>query len=203
LDAAKTSLNENDRKIFLHDKYATFSYCKILQLSQKLSSEIQNSLGKSDLKSQKIGVYCANNYTYLISILAIWMLNGVPFCLSKLYPSKFMEYFLNDSDCKLVINSQENKASLTKEFDSILKRENIINLKLVESEFYNYNLSDFQSKNVSQNYENLIDQLCRDKKNKEAFLLYTSGTSGPPKVREFVFDFDIRYHNINLITNIF
>ena len=69
--------NLND-KIFLQDKYAKFTFDEINRLSTKLSSDLLAKMNRNDLNGEKIAVLCGNNYTYLISILAIWMANGVP-----------------------------------------------------------------------------------------------------------------------------
>jgi acyl-CoA synthetase (AMP-forming)/AMP-acid ligase II len=81
-----TSQNANS-KVFLLDKYSSFTFDELNRLSTKLSSDLLASLNRNDLQGEKIAVLCANNYTYLISILAIWMANGVP--LGKTYVSLF------------------------------------------------------------------------------------------------------------------
>ena len=96
--------NEYSKKVFLKDKYSHFTFSAIDQLSKQLSRNILNTLDTPDLQGNKIAVYCNNNYTYLISLLAIWHSNGVPLCLSKLYPANYLEYFLKDSKCKLIVN---------------------------------------------------------------------------------------------------
>lgn len=91
-------------QLSLVDKYRAFTIDDIHRLSHKLSEDLCASLNRSDLGGEKIAVLCANNYTYLISILGIWMANGVPIGLNKLYPNHLIEYFINDSKCKLLIN---------------------------------------------------------------------------------------------------
>ena len=58
-----------DKKAFLFDKYATFSFEKLINLSSILSNDLLLKLNKRDLNGEKVGIYCNNNYTYLISIL--------------------------------------------------------------------------------------------------------------------------------------
>ncbi len=76
-NSAQNVQNSNS-KIFLKDKYSSFTFDELNRLSTKLSSDLLASLNRNDLQGEKIAVLCANNYTYLISILAIWMANGVP-----------------------------------------------------------------------------------------------------------------------------
>jgi malonyl-CoA/methylmalonyl-CoA synthetase len=153
----------------------------VLNLSKILSLNIKERLSfKDNLQGQKIGVYCSNNYSYLISILAIWMLNGVPFCLSKLYPPNLIDYYLKDSQSKLVINSfdaEHSNSVNSNEFEAMLKRNQIIDLKLNEAHFY----LNMHEKDSNETYESFISRLNENQSSNECFLLYTSGTSGPPK----------------------
>ena len=178
--------NKNiDQKIFLFDKYSKFTFEQLIQLSTALRSDLLRCLDVNDLGGKKIGVFCNNNYTYLISILAIWQANGVPFCLNKQYPNSFIEYFLNDSKCELVINgmnvadeAHDRETALT--FDAMLKQKNVVNFELAENEYHQQNCAK-----VSQEKRSLTDLVKflggNEQKSKESLLLYTSGTSGPPK----------------------
>jgi len=60
-----------DKKIFLFDKYSKFTFQRLIDLSNILCNDLLINLKKSDLDGQKVGVYCGNNYTYLISILGL------------------------------------------------------------------------------------------------------------------------------------
>ena len=158
-------------KIALTDEHSKFRFKDINNLSIKLSQDVLKKLKTNDLKGEKIGVYCNNNYTYLISLLAIWRSNGVPLCLSKLFPSNFLEYFLSDSKCRLVINGIGSTTHLP-DFDSLLSKQNVINCEIVEKEFF---------KNVPNYSSHNIINLNEFKRENNALLLYTSGTSGRPK----------------------
>jgi long-subunit acyl-CoA synthetase (AMP-forming) len=183
-----TSHTNNDR-VFLNDKYSSFTFGDLNRLSSKLSNDLLSNLNKKDLNGEKIAVLCANNYTYLISILAIWKANGVPLGLNKQYPNNLVEYFLNDSKCKLVINGQENETNQSslsehdKKFVQLLSRYNVINYKVNESAFYNSNSIENNEEDALLNFRNLLD--LDEVKNREGLILYTSGTSGPPKVCHF------------------
>ena len=105
-NVVKYSSTNANSKLSLRDKYKEFTFEEIHRLSKKLSEDLCSNLNRSDLKGEKIAVLCANNYTYLISLLGIWMANGVPLGLNKLYPNHLLEYFINDSKCKLIINGK-------------------------------------------------------------------------------------------------
>lgn len=166
-------------KIFLKDKYSEFTFKQLDTLSKHLSQNLLRTLNTDDLQGNKIGVYCSNNYTYLLSLLAIWRSNGTPLCLSKLYPLNYLEYFLNDSKCQLIINGFDTENTLNTEaalkLDSTLQEKGVHNYLLNEQSYFQ-TITD-SGVNHSQQEINL-DSFDH---NKNALLIYTSGTSGPPK----------------------
>jgi len=176
-----------NQKIFLTDQYGQFSYDDLNNLSSALSKQLLQQLNQtsltssSDLNGDKIAILCSNNYTYLISLLAIWKLNGVPLCLNKQYPLNLLEYFLNDSQCKLIINGiTSSDLNNNSELDLLLDNKNVSNFKLIENEFC-FNKS-FESLNCLDSFQSLKNLLeIPANLNKQGLILYTSGTSGPPK----------------------
>ena len=191
LNKSIESLVNNENKLCLVDKYRKFTYNDILSLTKRLSSSLieryrrESNLSRrvDDLNSAKVGIYCTNNYTYLISILAVWLANGVPFCLNKSFPPKFIEYYLDDSQCKLVINSKSEEPSLPPssqvagEFDELLEKKKIVNFKLDEN--FHSSAPDCYESSIS--FERFVSSLSENETEREALLLYTSGTSGPSK----------------------
>lgn len=176
-------LTQNTNKVFLHDKYDKFTFDQLFQLSKKLSQDLLNNSSKSNLNGEKIAVLCSNNYTYLISILAVWMSNGVPLGINKSYPNNLIEYFINDSKCKLVINgtgqTDPQDQQQNSDLDSLLSKYKVVNYKLNESNFYKTQLSPNSDQDSLESIRNLLN--LEESKTKEGLILYTSGTSGPPK----------------------
>ena len=176
------STSNLNNKVFLHDKYSSFTLSDVNKLSSRLSSDLLASLNRQDLNGEKIAVLCANNYTYLISVLAIWMANGVPLGLNKQYPNSLIEYFINDSKCKLVINGLDDETAKKEDqsFNSLLSKYSVVNYKLNESTFHSQSSSTSnENEDAFKKFRNLLD--LDEVKNKEGIILYTSGTSGPPK----------------------
>jgi acyl-CoA synthetase (AMP-forming)/AMP-acid ligase II len=175
----KYNLSKNkveNNKIFLTDQYSSFTYGDLNSLSSKLSSQLLSSFNSTDLNGEKIAILCSNNYTYLVSLLAIWKANGVPLGLNKTYPINLIEYFLNDSKCKLAINgiSPDEAKNSNEALDSLLSNQNVCNFKLVEDEF-------FQNKqSIINDQNNALESLMRlldlpENSSKEGLILYTSG----------------------------
>jgi long-subunit acyl-CoA synthetase (AMP-forming) len=175
LNASNSTSNNIDDKIFLTDAYKSFTFNHLNTLSDRLSSDLFAKFGNK-IDGQNIGIYCSNNYTYLISILAVWKARGVPMCLNPQYPLKFNEYFLQDSNCKCIINGflDQNNKALNESLDKL----RIHNYILEEKEFYKIDGSDSKSSSVSAFSQLRGIMNSEANKDQTALLLYTSGTSG-------------------------
>lgn len=161
-----TTLNKD--KIFLTDQYTKFSYKSLDQLSDSLSNLLLSRLQVKDLGGEKIGVFCNNNYTYLISLLAIWRSNGTPMCLSKLYPVDYLDYFVTDSKCKLIINGYNSLENSSVDLESLTHRKNIVNFHLEENKFYK---TIHSNKLSSLNDDNIFQLQDFKNSNRDALLL--------------------------------
>jgi len=161
-----TTLNKD--KIFLTDQYTKFSYKSLDQLSDSLSNLLLSRLQVKDLGGEKIGVFCNNNYTYLISLLAIWRSNGTPMCLSKLYPVDYLDYFVTDSKCKLIINGYNSLENSSVDLESLTYRKNIVNFHLEENKFYK---TIHSNKLSSLNDDNIFQLQDFKNSNRDALLL--------------------------------
>lgn len=162
--------------VFLKDKYSQFSLQHLNDLSKCLSQNLLKNLDRTDLKGERIAVLCSNNYTYMISLMAIWQANGVPLGLNKQYPANLLEYFLNDSKCKLVINGI-SPDELTQESDklaSLLDKQKVFNFKLVENEYFK-SVGETTCASSEESLGFFRGLLNKDFE-KEALILYTSGT---------------------------
>jgi malonyl-CoA/methylmalonyl-CoA synthetase len=180
---AGPSLSGETNRFFFTDSYGNFTHEQVDALSSHLSKDLTDLLNanNNDLKGQKVAVLCSNNYTYLTSIMAVWKANGVPLGLNKLYPPKLIEYFINDTKCKLVINGVSKQAANDKqnqELDVLLDQLKVANYKIDESLYMNK-----ASSSADPSADGLMSfrKLFNNEKSKEAIILYTSGTSGPPK----------------------
>lgn len=158
-------------KTFLTDQYSKFSFQSLDQLSNRLSNQLLKSVGHDldHFDGENIGVFCNNNYTYLISLLAIWRLKGTPMCLSKLYPPNYLDYFLTDSKCKLIINGFNSSVDHpSADLESFANSKRIVNFHLIENEFYKQNKSILIGSSSNKDIFQLQDF---KESNKDALLL--------------------------------
>ena len=169
-----TQMASNER-VFLQDSYSRFTLAELNGLSKKLSENLLKNLNCTDLNGEKIAVLCSNNYSYLVSLMAVWQANGVPLGLNKHYPTNLLEYFLSDAKCRLVINGispNESKAE-SQALNELLAKKNVHNYELVESEFYKpradaAGCSDQQALTF---FRELLNK--PEDSNKESLILYT------------------------------
>ncbi len=171
---SKLLFSSSSAPIFLKDKYSNFSLQQLNGLSKTLSQSLLKNLNVTDLKGERIAVLCSNNYTYMLSLMAIWQANGVPLGLNKQYPSNLIEYFLDDSKCKLVINGigpneQQNDSD---RLNMLLDKQKVLNYKIVENEFF----KTAEESPIAENSLDFFRGLLNKDLNKEALILYTSGT---------------------------
>lgn len=182
-----TNQQINNDKIFLNDNYGSFRYESLISMSFNLQKQIQNE--KNFKPGDKIAILCSNNYTYLISLLAIWLANGIPVPLNKTFTTNSLEYYLNDSHTKLVIKSLDHidyakQQKQKSRIHNLSDKLSIPILNLNESEFYIQNTSLSNPISV----DSILREINFDKNNhNDALLLYTSGSNGLAKGVQLTF----------------
>ncbi len=162
----------------LKDVYSEFSLEHLNSLSKKLSKTLLKNYNCTDLNGEKIAVLCSNNYSYLVSLMAIWQANGVPLGLNKHYPTNLIEYFIKDSQCKLVINgiAPNEVRSEADSLDDLLSKNKVHNFKIIENEFYKLDENQLSSDESSlEFFKKLLNK--PEDANKEALILYTRYTN--------------------------
>jgi malonyl-CoA/methylmalonyl-CoA synthetase len=174
--------------IFLNDKYGSFRYESIISMSFNLRNKL---LTDTNFKpGNKVAILCSNNYTYLVSLLGIWLANGIPVPLNKHFSASYLEYFINDSKAKLIIKSYDHIDFIRVnriQKNSLFK---IPILKLNESEFF----MSTNATNSNESFESMIKMINFKNDNKnDALIIYTSGSSGPAKGVQFSFSNLIYY----------
>lgn len=125
-----TQLIDQQRRFTLIDEYGTHGSGQLIELSRNLSRQIESVLKSESSRKRpwRIGVLCPNNYTYLSSILAAWFCHATPVTLNRSHPSKLIDFYLNDSECDLLIKSKHD--------DSYAPSRKIPQLEIDASKFY-------------------------------------------------------------------
>lgn len=103
-----SSIGQRRTRFTLTDEYGTHSSGEIIESSRHLKHEIETLFSsKSSKRPLRVGILCANNYTYLSSILASWFCGATAVTLNRSHPKNLLDFYLNDSECDLLIKSKD------------------------------------------------------------------------------------------------
>lgn len=176
-------------KTALIDCHKAFSYADLLHYSAVLSKKVQQLYGREHLTSDRVALLCGNDSSYVIGQWAVWMAGGVVVPLCKTHPVSELEYFVTDSQCSLVFVSEEF-ADIGKD---LAQRTNIpikvLSTTFITSGYLPADNEWFQTDvvvkkvrrlRVKNRYDDLL--MTNSYKRIPAMIVYTSGTTGRPKV---------------------
>ena len=143
----------------------TFSIEQIRAQSVNLALKLET---ESKIKpGDKVAAFVDNSIFTVIATCATWLAGGVFVPLSSKYPDEDVKYFLDDSDAKIFIHSQNHTERLESNFD-------IPVLELHTSKLPVLNPPQMFLDRILVAERNLD-------KNHPALIVYTSGTTGKPK----------------------
>ncbi|CAF1048996.1 unnamed protein product [Rotaria sordida] len=169
------SISRYGNKVALVDQSSSYTYEQLYsiarQFSHRLSSIIQQEKSTDnaiDTNSIQIGVLCPNDASFVIALWASWMIGATVIPLSLQHPPTLIDYFLNDAQCRAVIVGDNHSYDLIK---TTLENNSQINIPII-----NINKNDLSS--TITHDDNLLSPTINQK---NALILYTSGTSGKPK----------------------
>ncbi|CAF1118794.1 unnamed protein product [Rotaria sordida] len=169
------SISRYGNKVALVDQSSSYTYEQLYsiarQFSHRLSSIIQQEKSTDnaiDTNSIQIGILCSNDASFVIALWASWMIGATVIPLSLQHPPTLIDYFLNDAQCRAVIVGDNHSYDLIK---TTLENNSQITIPII-----NINKNDLSS-TITHN-DNLLSPTINQK---NALILYTSGTSGKPK----------------------
>ncbi|KFM63490.1 Acyl-CoA synthetase family member 3, mitochondrial, partial [Stegodyphus mimosarum] len=87
------------------DDFGSFKYKDILYASFLLAKKIKSVIPDSEC-CERISFLCLSDATYVSVLLACWLTGNVAVPLNANYPSALLEYFVKDSQSKLVIANE-------------------------------------------------------------------------------------------------
>lgn len=164
-------------RLAIVDDHGSYTYKDLYRCSQGLSRKIQGALGCSDgdIKEQRISILCPNDVSFVIAQWASWMSGGVAVPLYRKHPAPELEYVVQDSQSTLIIVEEDYTELIT----PIANRLQVKCLPLFKTQRcapdprQSYRCADFPV--ADANY------IVADWRPRGAMILYTSGTTGPPK----------------------
>ncbi|KAK7076377.1 Acyl-CoA synthetase member 3, mitochondrial [Halocaridina rubra] len=172
--------------VALIDEHGEHTYGHILQLSGHLARLMQKVLGDVSLQ-QRVAFLCPNDVSYVITQWATWMAGHIAVPLYPKHPSVELEYFVRDSESAIIVTTSE----LTQKIKPILSGQQVIVL-----EDYFFKSSTAKNDNSEDDASRIMKSVINgtDVSNagiddhfysgSDAMIVYTSGTTGPPKVKD-------------------
>ena len=155
--------------IFYENKEGKASRYTFLELS-RLSNQFANTLRHQGIgKGDRVGIILPQRPETVISHFGIYKLGAVALPLSVLFGPEAVSYRLNNSGTKVVITDTQHVELLESIRDQLLHLETIIDCDSANG-FWK------EIERASDRFE-VVDTLAED----PAYLVYTSGTTGPPK----------------------
>ena len=139
------------------DKGVGYNYFSLLQKSAQIASILLN--GETDLNQNRVAYMVSPGFDYVAVQWGIWRAGGVAVPLCITYPLPSLKYVIEDTMAAIVIAGPEHQ--------EVLKP--LIHAKT----FIFYNLDDFEKQASS-----VLPDI---KTNRNAMILYTSGTTSLPK----------------------
>ncbi|WWC66248.1 uncharacterized protein I206_100149 [Kwoniella pini CBS 10737] len=169
----------NSKAIIDSPKLKTITYFELLsdisKLSKIISSILKNMKKENENEEEeeeiRIIILCEKGYLVPLSMLSIWINNGISIPILPSLPLPEQSYMTINSETSLIICDSKNK----------LRAEELI--KQVEKEGKKCEIKQIDLENVRNFKDDIIDleglkDLDGDKR---AMMLFTSGTTGRPK----------------------
>ncbi|CAL1539390.1 unnamed protein product [Lymnaea stagnalis] len=173
------------------DRDGSFTYADLLHHSMCLAVQILETYRNGDMKldGDRIALLTEYNATYIICQFATWICNGISVPLCNTHPASEWEYFLQDSQCSLILVS----SSLVDKISPVAEKLGIRLIVLARNSFSNGYPKNrwFQPDHASnpkkmrrvyeQRKQRWFDRQEESVLKKPSLIVYTSGTTGPPK----------------------
>jgi len=164
---------DNPDKIAVIDSNGRYSYSNLLSASIQLRDKLLSVTDdKQKSANKRIAFLCNPDASFVVAQWSCWLSRSICIPLCKDHPQSLLDYYIDDAKCSHLIVSPEYEKLLRPLADKFKIPLIIITNKDIELGKTKQNL---QSSNQQQ-----LDIF--SKNSDDALILYTSGTTGKPKV---------------------
>ncbi|KAL4235157.1 Acyl-CoA synthetase member 3 [Mactra antiquata] len=171
-----------------------YSYEDLLHYSSALAHEFNsiatgqittydfNRDSRFPLAGERIAFLCDNDLSYIVTQWAVWMCGAVAVPLFKSHPETLLSYFVEDSQAKLLVSTEENAGKLQAIAESVGVPLKVLQMDDYSGD-YDEKISRWSDKDSGRHLRNSLDAKLRhdEYKQTKALIVYTSGTTGKPK----------------------
>jgi acyl-CoA synthetase (AMP-forming)/AMP-acid ligase II len=167
------SVIENGEKTALIDEHGRYSYSQLLAASIELRDKLQSVTDAQQQSSKKrIAFLCHPGASFIVTQWSCWLSRAICIPLCKDHPQSLLEYYIDDAQCSHLVASPE--------YDPILR-------PLAEKFRIPLLHVDHQQIKAEQDKDTLKSRNLQEfdlfsTSSDDALILYTSGTTGKPKV---------------------
>lgn len=169
-------------KVAIKDQNAEYSYIRLYTAAKKLSFQISNLVGSGS--NVTVAFLCPNDAIYPVVQWACWFSGQVAVPLSSRHPTELLKYFINDSKAAIVITTPQFEPILKPLAESLEKIFIVVDNTFIPEVDTQSSYLDPKNENVVQLANKYVIEGALNSDyytNRDAMILYTSGTTGNPK----------------------
>ncbi|XP_064466849.1 malonate--CoA ligase ACSF3, mitochondrial-like isoform X2 [Ornithodoros turicata] len=155
------NVQDHYNRVAVIDSMGTHSYLKLLRFSQSIEDQLRHIINSKN--QTRIAFLCPSDIRYVATQWACWLSGNVAVPLYHQHPNAMLEYYIKDSQSSVLVTTREYAERIQP-----LGRQ--LGLPVIIPEVPD-------DENALPFGKNQWDDL----KEKDALMMYTSGTTGPPK----------------------
>ncbi|XP_022176537.1 acyl-CoA synthetase family member 3, mitochondrial isoform X1 [Myzus persicae] len=170
------------------DKSGEHTYSSIFNSSVTLSKIIEKSL-HGEIQ-ERVAILCPNDAFYVVAQWASWMSGQIIVPLSPLHPAAMLEYFINDSDAKVILTTAQFE-DIVRPLAEKFNQKYLLLEDHITLDFKPLGKTSFEDNDkveLLNTDNNLSDEQFFES---NAMIIYTSGSTGSPK------GVLLTHHNLN------
>ncbi|XP_077502742.1 malonate--CoA ligase ACSF3, mitochondrial-like [Amblyomma americanum] len=154
-------IEEHLNKLAVVDALGSHTYGQLLGFSQQIREQISKATKSHD--QMRISYLCPSDIRYVATQWACWLGGNVAVPLYHQHPDSMLEYYIKDSQSSVLLTTQEYK-------ERIVKLAERLSLPAI--------VIDGPDNDSAKEVENKDWESFKEE---DALMMYTSGTTGPPK----------------------